>query len=162
MPNEELGWYPDLYDFQAVCQGELQRFRLTPDDHVQAGIDPAEQISGADEWLDRIIHAFRMLCHHLPAEDLFLLQRELLEYVGRPADLPLFLHLDEWCHPGAEGIDGPSASPCLRSLAAALAHNDPSLFACDPRTFNIHWSDWPRFVITQLPDRRPRFSSRKG
>jgi hypothetical protein len=145
-PSTEDDWCPDPLDFEVMLQGTRQRFTLTLDDYVEAGIDLNEALSG-DMCLDRIIHVLRVLSSRLPATQLFFPERLLLEYVGRPTTLPLFLQLYEWCHPGDQRIAKPSDSLCLRSLAKALAHNQPDLYECSKETINTHWSQWPQFAF---------------
>ena len=112
---------------------------------MRRGVDLDALVSG-DGVLDRIIHVMRVLCHRLPPENLFYSPRVLLEYVARPPSLPLFLDLGDWCNPGLGAIDKPSDSPCLRSLAGALASNRPEEYSCPRELVNTHWSRWPRWL----------------
>lgn len=60
-----------------------------------------------------------------------------------PADLPLLLRLDEWCHPDVAGGVRPSRSPTFAGLAEALASGDARRYVPGLPP-NTHWSHWPR------------------
>ncbi|GEM_PF-2067977 len=74
--------------------------------------------------------------------------RELLfateaEIRGRlPADLPLFLQLEEWHHPDVMGGDLPSKSSTFQMIAEVLETGDRDRYkpVLPP---NTHWSNWP-------------------
>jgi hypothetical protein len=137
-------WCPDPLDFE-VTLGEIQkRFRLTPNDYREAGINLSSSLSG-DRCLDQIIRVLRIVGYLIPGEQLFHPEAVLLTYLGRPRTLPLFIQLYEWCHPGINDIHMPSDSVCLQSLAQALWYNDVRLYECSKEQMNTHWSHWPQF-----------------
>lgn len=138
-------WDSDPFDFEVALNGELRRFCFTPADYVEAGIRLDGEVGG-DEGVGRVVNALRVLAHHLPADQVFYPTDVLLTYVGRPPSVPALLQLCEWCHPGIGGIQMPSDSPCLRSLARAVAQNAPSLYACPTGMVNTHWSRWPQLA----------------
>jgi hypothetical protein len=144
-PPPDDDWCRDPFNVRILLRGQLLHLRLTQQDYDEAGVDLSAQVSG-DGVLDRIIHVMRVLCHRLAPENLFYPPRVLLEYVARPPSLPLFLEIEDWCNPGLGAIDRPSDSPCLRSLAGALASNLPEEYSCPKELVNTHWSRWPRWL----------------
>jgi len=60
-------------------------------------------------------------------------------------ELRVFLQLYNWYHPDYRHQEKPSDSPCLRSLAKALANDNPLLYECPEAMSNIHWSQWPEW-----------------
>jgi hypothetical protein len=126
-------------DFKVMIQGEWQHFTPTVEDYAQLGIDVQRQTI---EQIDPVIKIMRFLAYTIP-EELFLSDVELLEHLGRPRDLPRFLQLYEWHHPDYRRKEKPSDSPCLRSLAKALSHNNRTLYECSKELVNTHWSNWP-------------------
>jgi hypothetical protein len=71
--------------------------------------------------------------------DMLATEEELRQHV--PADLPLFLRLDEWHHPDVCGKEVPSTSETFRKLAEALVHGEPNRFRLR-RKPNTHWKKW--------------------
>jgi len=136
-------WVPDPLDFTVLLYGRLRRFRPSQRDYDQAGIRLDTCISG-DLVLDRRVQILRLLTFRLPAQELFLPENRLVTIVGRPKMAHhLFLQLDEWQHP-EKGLDD---SPCLQSLAHAIAYNCPHLYRCPEAALNTHWSQWPNLFL---------------
>jgi hypothetical protein len=71
---------------------------------------------------------------------LFATEEELRRCV--PADLPVIIRLDEWCHPTDFDEEPPSANPTFRQIADVLATGDPNRYL-EPEV-NTPWSNWPR------------------
>jgi hypothetical protein len=138
-------WCPDPLNFDILLNQTYRHFSPTTEDYLRAGIDLTSPISG-DKCLDDIVRVIRLLSYQLPDNEIFYSDTTLLNYVGRPTDLPLFLRLSEWCHPGLGDTTKPSESPCLRNLARALSDNQPDLYHCPKQLVNTHWSRWPQFV----------------
>lgn len=141
--NLNIGW-PDPFDFEIVLHGQPYHFTPAHTDYTQAGINLDAPISG-DLMLDRRVQVLRLLTFLLPAHEVFLPEPKLREVVGRPELPPLFLQLHEWHHPEAE--KELQDSPCLRSLARAIAYNRPDLYECPPNLVNTHWSQWPNYFL---------------
>jgi hypothetical protein len=141
---DEEGWQPDLFDFEVLLHGRMRRFKPTQEDYVQAGIDFNEPISSS-LTVDRQAQVLRVLVYLFP-EEVFLSECRLLEVAGRPRTLSVFLQMYEWHHPDLRANEKPSDSPCLRSLARALAHNRPGLYKCPKHLVNTHWSQWPNYL----------------
>jgi hypothetical protein len=141
-PGDPDVWLPDPFDFEIMLHGRLRHFTPTQTDYAQAGIDLNDPISG-DLMLDRRVQVLRLLTFLLPPQELFLPEPQLREVLGRPEIPTIFLQLHEWHHPGpGEKIDD---SPCLRSLARAIAYNRPDLYECPQNLVNTHWSQWPNY-----------------
>lgn len=128
-------------DFVVEVRGKKRHFALTPQDYARLGINLQERTAGE---IDALIKVLRLLTYIIP-EDLFFSDAELLERLGRPRDLRRFLQLYDWYHPDWRRKEKPSDSPCLRSLARALASNDPDVYECPENLHNTHWSHWPEW-----------------
>ncbi len=137
-------WCSDPYHIKVMLGKNIQELCFTPADYANANINLERALSG-DKVLDRILHVLRMLAHYLTPEQIFYSEQYLLRMIGRPLNMPLFIQTYEWCHPGLT-FDRPSMSPCLYSLANALAYNQFHLFHCVPELANTHWSKWPFFL----------------
>ena len=145
VPNWDVDWWPDPLDFKIKINGNIQHFVLTENDYQNANIDIKESLSG-DEVLDNLIYVFRYLVDHLPMDDIFLTKDMLLDYIGKPLDMPPFITLTDWIQPGKNGISKPSESPSFISLAKALSENNPSLFENNNIEPNTHWSYWKEYL----------------
>ena len=148
-PGDVVGsdqdWLPDLFDFRALLHGRLHRFTFTLEDYARAGVDLDEPISKSPA-MDRKAQVLRLLIYLYPKK-MFLPESRLLEAVSRPTTLSLFLQTHEWQHPDPRAGETPGNSPCLRSLAQALAHNRPGLYRCPRDMVNTHWSQWPNYFL---------------
>ena len=135
-PDEGEGPGLDPWDFTLSIRGRARRFTPGAADYEAAGVDPeADNVPTSAKIL-------RLLAAQMP-DELYLSDDELLEVCGRAgAGLKKFLRLEDWHHPDIADDEMPSASPCLRSLAHALALNDAGLYECPEADFNTHWSRW--------------------
>ena len=138
----DRGWLPNPRDFEVRLHKEHLALRPTCEQYAEAGIDLNTPISG-DLSTDRHIQILRVLPTVLSPSALFLPSRCLLAELGRPTTLPVFLQVYGWHHP--EFRRKPSENPCLRSLAHALAEDQPSLYKCPTHLINTHWSHWPNY-----------------
>jgi len=139
MAIPEQDWCPDPLNFDIRINGERRHYALSMLEFEKAGIDIGTGNTG-DQCLDNIVHITHMLSHILEPEEIFYPNELLLGYVEKPASLPLFARLYDWCHPGIPPINKPSDSICLRNLAQALAYNQPNLYDC-PRELVITAAD---------------------
>jgi hypothetical protein len=73
--------------------------------------------------------------------DELLAQPDEIAHLFHGAMPSLLLELDDWCHVDVCGDELPSDSEVFRSLAAAIASNDASLYKPATRG-NTHWSHW--------------------
>lgn len=152
-PPENSAFYPDFdedeegnillnpLDFTVQIYGQQYHFTPSPEDYTKLGIDLAQKAAGE---IDAIVKILRYLSYTHP-ELVFLDPREILRIFGRSEDLPVFLQTYEWQHPDWRQREKPSDSQCLRSLAAAIAQNDPNLYVCPEKLVNTHWSFWPEW-----------------
>jgi len=125
----------DLSDFQVEVRGSKQTFSPTANDYARAGIRPDSEMAPP-------LQLIRFLAYLRPGQ-LFLTDSELLEAVGaKDSKAQRFLQLDDWRHPDATEDERPSTSPCLRTLAKALAAGNASLYECSDQAKNTHWSNW--------------------
>ncbi len=146
-PSEGIdseGWLPNLFDFEVLLHSKVRRFTPTQENYAQAGIDLNEPISSSSS-ANRQAQVLRLLTSLFPHE-VFMSAPKLLGVIDRPKTLPLFLQMYEWYHPDLRSGERPGDSPCLRSLAHALAHNHPDLYRCSQNLFNTHWSHWPNYL----------------
>jgi hypothetical protein len=128
----------DLHDFEVDLRGEPRRFTISPEEYERIGINPTERKS------DPLTKILRYLSYTTP-DDVFLSDDELLKLIGRSANIPKFIQTFDWYHPDSRKDEGPSDSPCLRSLARAISENDPELYECPDHLINTHWSHWPEW-----------------
>lgn len=152
-PPENSAPYPDFdedeegnillnpLDFTVQIYGRQHHFTPSPEDYANLGINLALKAAGE---IDAIVKILRYLSYTHP-ELVFLDPREILRMFGRPEDLPVFLQTCEWQHPDWRLREKPSDSQCLRSLAAAIAQNDPNAYICPENLMNTHWSFWPEW-----------------
>ena len=125
----------DPWDFTISIRGQVRHFRPGKEDYAAAGVD----VGGDAPTLAKIL---RLLAAQAP-EELFLPDDELRQLCGRAGGtLKRFLQLEDWYHPDLADDEPPSMSPCLRSLAHALAMDDAGLYECPAPGFNTHWSRW--------------------
>lgn len=145
VPFVNSDWCPDPLDFEIKVNGVTRLFKPTEEEYEKLNIDLHSPISG-EQCLDHIIYVLRFLSDKLTSEELFYPSPLLLDYIDRPRNLPPFLFIYEWCHPGKGKFMKPSESPCLQNLAKALAFYDPKLYYCDRTIVNTHWSSWSDFL----------------
>lgn len=131
----------DPLDYVVEVRGKKRHFAPTPQDYARLGMNLQERTAGE---IDALIKVLRLLTYTIP-EDLFFSDAELLERLGRPRDLPRFLQLYDWYHPDWRRKEKPRDSPRLRSLARALASDDPDVYECPENLHNTHWSHWPEW-----------------
>ncbi len=122
-------------DFTVEVKGEVRSYSLKTEDYQRYGIE----LGNPD--VDALTKILRYLCSSAP-DDVFLTNQEQLQLVGRPADLPVFIQLDDWYHPDYRSGERMEDSPCLRSLAEALSAGKPDLYECAQKLHNTHWSNW--------------------
>jgi hypothetical protein len=144
IPKTGQDWCPDPLNFKINFRSEQKIFTFSNNDYYHQGIDLAEQISG-DECYDKYIYILRMLSSELSPNTLFISQEVVLKIVKRPQDLPLFIQLDEWCHPDQKRIAKPSQSSCLKMLAKALAENNRDSYECPSELINSTWKHRSKF-----------------
>lgn len=126
---------PHVRDLDVCVARRRRRLRPAQEQLREAGIEDAGVPPSPIELL-------RLVCVLLPGE-LFFDDDELPERCGRPG-LQRFLRCDDWRHPDLAADELPSRTPCLRSLAEALAAGDRERYRCPPELHNTHWSHWPR------------------
>lgn len=141
--DPETGDLLDIWDFAVLINGQEHHFSPSREDYIRAGIDPEA------EWPAEL-KMLRLLCFLMP-EAFFLSDEELLTECNSPSRPPRFLQLADWWHPDVAAGELPSQNPCLRSLARALAYNDPALYICPQDKVNTHWSHWDWWVKEIYP-----------
>jgi hypothetical protein len=121
--------------FSLVINGKDHHFAPSEEDYRKAQVGP-------DAVMPEGAKLLRLLAFLMP-DELFLNDGRLLEICGRKsAALEKFMQLDDWQHPDVAIDELPSQSPCLRSLAKALAIGDVNLYECPAKIWNTHWSNW--------------------
>jgi uncharacterized protein DUF7003 len=129
--NFKLG----LSNFTVMVRGKTENYTPSEKDYARAGIR-------ADSAMSPPLRLIRFVAHLAPGR-LFLSDEELLGAVGRKgSDLKRFLQVDDWHHPDPIEDEVPSNTPCLRSLAEALAAGDALRYDCPAGVRNVHWSNW--------------------
>jgi hypothetical protein len=134
----------DSLNFEIIINSNKRHFRFSSEDYRRNGIDLKKPISG-NALFDTRLQILRMLVNYLPPEDIFFSTSNLLNLVGRPSTLPVFLQLYEWHHPDGQYTKNEFLTPCLQSLIKAIAKNDARFYECDTKLINTHWSSWPLF-----------------
>jgi hypothetical protein len=128
-------------DFTVMIRGVKAHFLVAPEEYAQLGINLEQKTAGA---IDPLIKILRFLAYTTPNR-FFLSDAEMLKRLSRPHDLRQFLQLYDWHYPDSRKKERASDSPCLQSLAKALAFGDPALYECDKKFLNTHWSYWPEW-----------------
>ena len=124
----------NVWNFTIAIKGQVRHFIPSKEDYQSARVD----VDGDAPQSAKIL---RLLVPLTP--EFFLSDDELLQICGRTGvGLRKFLQLGAWHHPDVADDERPSRSPCLRSLAHALAMNDSGLYGCPRNDFNTHWSLW--------------------
>lgn len=123
----------DLHDFTVVIRGRERHMTPSSEEYSAAGINLRSRMPA-------MLKLIRLLAHQIP-DELFIPEGEVPKQCGRRG-LSSFLQLGEWEHPDVTGGKAPSASGCLRSLAAALAAGDRDRYECPEKRHNTHWSRW--------------------
>lgn len=124
----------DIHEFVVKIDGQLETIRPSPEELIASGVEQAPDADPETQVL-------RLLCHLMP-DRFFLASSRLLELLGQPKDLSLFLELRSWFHPDIAAGERPSQNPCFQNLARALAYNDPAIYKCPENLHNTHWSHW--------------------
>lgn len=132
----------DPLNFVLEVKGKRHHFTPTVEEYRRLGIDLNHMVL---KQFDPIIKVIRLLAYAIP-DEVFLSDAELLEHLGRPRNLPRFLQLYDWRHPDYRLKEKLSDSPCLRTLARALAQSNPKLYECPGDLVNTHWSNWPEWT----------------
>ena len=128
-------------EFAVELRGYPQQFSFLETDYDRLGIDLTKRTSGQ---IDAAVKVLRLLTYIVP-EQVFIPNEVLLDRFGKPSNWVPFLQIYNWYHPDYRRHGRPSDSPCLRSLARAIARNNPSEYTCPPAFSNIHWSYWPEW-----------------
>lgn len=124
----------DIHEFVVKIDGQLETIRPSPEELIASGVEQAPNPDPETQVL-------RLLCHLMP-DRFFLASSRLLELLGQPKDLSLFLELRSWFHPDIAAGKRPSQNPCFQNLAKALSYNDPAIYKCPENLHNTHWSHW--------------------
>ncbi len=130
-------------DFEVEIYGAPHHFAPSSRKYQELGIDLHAKSAGE---LDAIVKVLRFLSYDRP-DLVFLNNQELQPRRFGHNPLPKFMQLYDWQHPDYRQQEKPSNSPCLRSLATAMAHNDPSMYHCPKEAINTHWSFWPEWSV---------------
>lgn len=134
-------WCPDIHSFTITIQGHLREFHPELGEYQKLGIDLNALISG-DYCIDNVLRVLRLVAYTINPEAIFLPDNAIAQHLGRN-DMPdRFLELNDWCQPGANGINKPSESPSMVSLAEALTAGRRNLYGCPAQLLNTHWSHW--------------------
>jgi hypothetical protein len=131
----------DPLDFTVVINEQEYHFVLSTEDFLKLGIDVKQKSAGE---IDAIVKILRWLCYEHP-EKVFFPPLRILQELGVPQTLPVFLQTYDWQHPDFRRREKPSDSVCLQNLAKAIAQNDRELYKCPEELANTHWSFWPEW-----------------
>lgn len=133
----------NMWDFTIAIKNDIMHLTPNKEDYTASKVE----VDGDAPPSAMIL---RLLSVLIP-EKLFLSDEELLKICRREeADLKKFLQLEDWCHPDVADDERPSQSPCLRSLALAIAMNDVNLYRCPISSFNTHWIRWEEIYRDML------------
>jgi hypothetical protein len=137
--REEGKWLADWRDFRVLVRGREHRFRPSPGDYAEAGVEinPANVGPGSLRQ-DQLI---RFLAHEL-SDQLLCTDRELRAHLP-DGTVRRFLQVREWRHPDIRAGELPSDSAFFQHLARALETGRKALPPAALADPNTHWSNWP-------------------
>ena len=143
VPDINEDWMPIPLNFSVRLNGKITNYILSESEYRKHGIDIYENLSG-DQVYDQIIFILRYLVKNINPEELFFPDDILFTYLGRDKKLELVLRLDDWVHPGIQGIDLPSQSKSFQNMIDVIINNDPDLFIFSGG--NTDWENWKEFL----------------
>ena len=139
VPDLLKDWMPNPLDFSVKLNGKITHFILSESEYKKYGINIYQNFSG-DQVCDQIIIILRYLVKKLNPEELFYPDDALFTYLGREKNLERVLRLDDWIHPGIQGVNLPSQSKSFQNLIDVIVNNDPHLFVF--LGGNTDWENW--------------------
>jgi hypothetical protein len=143
VPEDDIDWIPSRNQFCVRLNGKKVSFSISDSEYQSAGIDLNQALSG-DKYVDNAIFMLRYLVDYIPAGELFYPEEFLFMCMGKEPNLSLLLKLDDWIHPGMDGIDLPSQSESFKQIADAIIQRDSSIY--NLQHGNTHWKNWAEYI----------------
>jgi uncharacterized protein DUF7003 len=134
--EDEFEWFAKDDARCVMIRGQRIQLNLSPAALTAKGIVPIEP-----PRIDPVMILRSLLPEY--RSQLLASEEELAQ--RNPLHLPLWLRLDEWCHPNLEALaqeGGVGGCETFQMLAEAISSGDKTIYRpTDPP--NTHWQNWP-------------------